>query len=254
MSEVSTPAILLRRVEYGDFDLICTFFSLHHGKVSLMAKSAKKSTKRFGGILEPFSLVQIVYRSGREKGIPLLQEASAMNPYSNIRTDIRKTAYAGYMTELINEWMEEKISQTSLFHLFQYVLEAIDEGVLPLDAVSILFQMRFVAMSGFKPNLSQCSSCRIPTDDLKETRVLFDLKKGGLVCDTCAGIVSNRIRLSKGTIKQLLWLEKGTLEKAARIRFSPMALKEGLSFLEAFVPFHLGKEPRSLKFIQQIRG
>jgi hypothetical protein len=30
-------------------------------------------------------------------------------------------------------------------------------------------------------------------------------------------------------------------------------LKEGLEFMEAFVPYHLGKEPRSLKFLRQIR-
>ena len=92
------------------------------------------------------------------------------------------------------------------------------------------------------------------TEDFKENRVLFDLKKGGLVCDKCAAMASSRIPLSKGTIKQLLWLEQGALKKAARIRFSQTALKEGLNFLEAFVPYHLGKEPRSLKFIQQIRG
>ena len=254
MSEVSTPAILLRRVEYGDYDLICTFFSLHHGKISLMAKSAKRSKKRFAGILEPFSLIQIVYRTGQKKGLPLLQEASSLNPYSNIRTDIKKTAYAAYMAELINDWMEEKAVSASLFHLFTYVLEVIDEGGLSLDAVSILFQMRFVAMSGLRPNLTRCSGCRTRIEDLKESRIIFDLKKGGLVCNGCETLTKSRIRLSKGTIKQLLWLEQGDLKKAARIRFSPTALKEGLNFLEAFVPFHLGKEPKSLNFIQQLRG
>jgi DNA repair protein RecO (recombination protein O) len=38
-----------------------------------------------------------------------------------------------------------------------------------------------------------------------------------------------------------------------RVKFAPDALREGLEFLETFVPYHLGKEPRSLKFLQQIR-
>jgi DNA repair protein RecO (recombination protein O) len=253
MSQVSTPAIILRRVEFGDFDLICTFFSLQNGKVPLIAKSAKKSTKRFSGILEPFSALQIVYRSEQKKGLPVLLEASILEPFSNIRMDIHKTAYAGYMAELINEWMEERVVQSSLFYLFQYALEAIDQEGLPLDAVSILFQMRFMTISGFRPNLIYCSFCKTKTEDFQQNRILFDLKKGGVVCDQCTTMASSRIHLSKGTIKQLLWLERVELKKAARIRFSPMALKEGLDFLEAFVPFHLGKEPRSLKFIQQIR-
>ena len=70
MPLISTPAIMLRRIEFGDNDLICTFFSLQQGKVSLIAKSAKKSTKRFSGILELFCLLQVVYNTGRTKGLP----------------------------------------------------------------------------------------------------------------------------------------------------------------------------------------
>ena len=108
-------------------------------------------------------------------------------------------------------------------------------------------------MSGFRPNLTHCSFCRTKTEDFKQNRIPFDLKKGGLVCDKCITMASSRIHLSKGTVKQLLWLERGELKKATRIRLSSIALTEGLNFLEAFVPFHLGKEPRSLKFLQQIR-
>ena len=44
------------------------------------------------------------------------------------------------------------------------------------------------------------------------------------------------------------------LAQAERVRFTPQAQREGLALLEAFVPFHLGKEPRSLHFLRQIRG
>ena len=60
--------------------------------------------------------------------------------------------------------------------------------------------------------------------------------------------------LGKGTIKQLLWVESGDLAKATRIKFSPSAIEEGTEFLEEFVCYHLGKQPRSLKFLRQIRN
>ena len=59
---------------------------------------------------------------------------------------------------------------------------------------------------------------------------------------------------SKGTIKQLLWLAGGNLARATRMKFSPPALKESTQFLEEFVSYHLGKQPRSLKFLRQIRA
>jgi DNA repair protein RecO (recombination protein O) len=60
--------------------------------------------------------------------------------------------------------------------------------------------------------------------------------------------------LGKGTLKQLLWMAQGDLTLARRVRFSPAAMAEATHFLEAFVPYHIGRVPRSLSFLHQIRG
>lgn len=253
MPAFSTPAIMLRRIEFGDYDYIITFFTLNQGKVSLIAKSAKKSAKRFSGILELFSVLDIVYGSTRGKGLPFLKEAVLKQPFAKIRADIKKTAYASYWAELINAWMEKSEKQSKLYYLFRSVLHELDLGHMPETVLSILFQMRFMAISGHSPNLRQCSICKKQLEEIAKANIIFDLTRGGLVCENCCQNISKRITLSKGTIKQLLWMDQGDLAKAKRIRFTPQALNEGLTFLEAFVPFHLGKEPKSLKFLRQIR-
>lgn len=253
MSSYSTPAIVLRKVDFGDYDLVITFFTLQEGKITAIAKSAKKSTKRFAGILELFSALNVVYSTGRRKGLPVLQEATLKYPFSTIRTSMLKTAYASYWAQLINEWMESGQKQVEIYELFQYILRKLDSCQTSEAALSILFQMKFITLSGLAPNLGQCSVCHIEVEKLKETRVQFDFAKGGILCDGCASKTSRKTFLSKGIIKQLLWIEKGDLVKAVRVRFSSDALKEGSEFLETFVPYHLGKEPRSLKFLQQIR-
>ena len=253
VSSFTTPAILLRRIDFGDYDLIITCFTLNNGKVSIIAKSAKKSAKRFSGILELFSVLDIVYSSGRRKGLPVLAEATLKEPFSKIRSNVKKTAYASYWAELINEWMENNQKQPRLFHLFHYVLEGLDLERISEEALSIIFQMRFLTIAGLGPNLRFCRICRVETDHMGETSVGFDLEKGGLVCKKCASGAFRKRYLSKGMIKQLQWIESGDLNRASRIRFNHQALREGLDFLEAFVPYHLGKEPRSLTFLRQIR-
>ncbi len=244
---------MLRKVDFGDYDLVITFFTLQEGKITAIAKSAKKSTKRFAGILELFSALNVVYSTGRRKGLPVLQEATLKYPFSSIRTSMLKTAYASYWAQLINEWMESGQKQVEIYELFQYILRKLDSCQTSEAALSILFQMKFITLSGLAPNLGQCSICHIEVEKIKETRVQFDFAKGGILCDGCASKTSRKTFLSKGIIKQLLWIEKGDLVKAVRVRFSSDALKEGSEFLETFVPYHLGKEPRSLKFLQQIR-
>ncbi len=243
---------MLRRIDFGDYDLIITFFTRDKGKVSVIAKSAKKSIKRFSGILERFSVLRIVCTSGRGKGLPVLQEAAMIKPFEHIRTDIKKTAYASYWAEIVDEWMEKNASNVQMYHLLEYVLSGLDAGTASLEALSILFQMRFMALSGLSPNLTCCCICHTQTEEIKSDTLVFDLRKGRVACEACAS-GSGHIHLSKGTVKQLQWIGNGDLNKALRIRFAIQALKESLSFLESFVPYHIGRELRSLKFLRQIR-
>jgi DNA repair protein RecO (recombination protein O) len=253
MPVFSTPAILLRRLDYGDFDVIITFFTLERGKLSSIAKSAKKSTKRFAGVLELFSELQILTGSGRGKGLPVLQEAVLKQPFSAIRADYKKTAYASYWSELIYNWIEENFKQVALYYLFEHVLYELDAGKIAPAVLNILFQMRFLTLSGHRPNFSHCSLCRLELETIKSDNITVSLQRGGIICGKCSSGAASRMSLAKGTIKQLLWVENGKLAKAARIKFNKAALEESTNFLEEFVCYHLGKQPRSLKFLRQIR-
>jgi len=254
MSGFTTSAIMLRRISYGDNDLIIRFFTPDKGKISIIAKAAKKSTKRFGPILELFSVLQVVCRNGRRQGMMYLQEAALQQSFSEIRVDVKKTAYASYWAELINTWVEEKKKQTQLYDLFLLTLEALNHGEISAEMLSVFFQLKFLNLNGFSPGLRKCRECGMPVEKTAHTRLVFDLVKGGLQCPQCSAGATGRLTLSKGVLKQLQWLEQHDLETARRMKFSPVALQESLAFMEAFVPFHTGRQLRSLKFLKQIRN
>ena len=253
MSVFSTPAILIRRLDYGDYDLILTFLSLQRGKISLIAKSAKKSIKRFAGTLELFSLIEVVGSTNKRGGLPVLQEATLKSPYSAIRSNIEKTAYASYWCELIYNWLEEYQQQAPIYYLLKYVLGELSSGVSTPAELSVLFQMRLLYLSGHRPNLSECANCHKNLETIDGQHVVFDVTRGAILCQDCSSGSGGPIWLSKGTIKHLVWFESGDLKKASRVRFGTQALKESIELLEAFVPYILGIQPRSLKFLKQIR-
>lgn len=249
----SSTGFILRRVDYGDYDLILTFFSRDQGKISAIAKSAKKSAKRFAGVLELFSQVRMVCRRPRRGNLPVLQEAAVLNPFAEIRSSVRKTVYASYWSELVTSWFEENQPQTEIYQLLDYSLGGLNTGEISEGVLSVLFQMRFLSLSGHRPNLSHCSRCGRDLDDFAESRVVFDLPRGGLICDRCTTGSNGKIRLQRGTLKQLRWLANTALSKVGRMRVSPEALQESFELLDAFLPYHLGKEPKSLKFLRQLR-
>lgn len=254
MTHINNAAIVLRRRPYGDFDLVLTVLTLDHGVCTLIAKSAKKSVKRFPGILEPFAGLRIVYRQGRAGGMPVLEEATLDRPVLGLRADVLKTAYASYWVELVALWLEAGQARPDIFRLLSFVLEALAADALSGAVLSLLFQMRFVGQEGLRPVLERCTCCRTDIDRLGQQRFCIDLNRGGIVCRQCPAQQEGRLQVGKGTLKQLLWMADGDWDQALRVRFSPQGLKEATAFMEAFVPYHIGRVPKSLEFLRQVRG
>lgn len=249
----NTPAILLRRVDYGDADLILTVLTPARGKLALIAKAAKRSRRRFGGVLDLFVLLDLSCRGGRGGRMPLLTEAVLQDPFAAIRGDIVRTAYASYWIEMVHLWGEDGQPQPGLYRLLHHALAALDRGGMPAPALSLLFQIRFLRLAGIGPRLDACVACRRSIEALGDGPLGFDPSRGAPVCTDCGGGAPGRIPVRRGTLKQLLWVADGGLQRAARMRFSAAALREGEALLEAFVSIHIGREPRSLEFLRHLR-
>jgi DNA repair protein RecO (recombination protein O) len=250
----STPAIVLKRIQHGDSDLIITLLTLKKGKLSVIAKAAKKSKRRFAGMLELFSMLDIVGRIGKTgRGMPVLQEASLHQPLPEIRVDVLKTAYASYWSELIYLWSEEGQIHAELFQLFSEMLGALNSGQTAAAELNVIFQTRFLSLAGLSPNLNRCARCKTDVGKLPDNIVNFLIRDGGILCRQCSHGARGCVSLHKGTLKQMQWVRRGHLKQAARIRFHGQALREAELFLEQFVPYHIGKKPKSLAFLNQIR-
>jgi len=256
-SGLVTSAVLLRRIEYSEYDYILDFLTRDHGKITAIAKNAKKSKKRFAGVLELFSCMETVFtvsKTGRGT-MPLLKEAILTHPFAAIRGDVEKVAYASYWSEMINRWVVGGGSQKDLFPLFFHALTMLDNDQASKEVISLLFQIRFMTLAGMAPELLCCRICNKPLDDMSGSRILFDVALGGLICEACTSTVrtAGPVNISKGAIKQLLWLKEGNLQKAGRIQLTSVAKREGLAAMEMFVPYHLSTEIKSLKVLRQIR-
>ncbi|MBI9074082.1 MAG: DNA repair protein RecO [Desulfatibacillum sp.] len=254
MPPITTSAVILRSIEYGDFDLIVTFYTLAQGKVAALAKNARKSFKRFGGALELFSQVGIVYAYGKKKGgLPLLSESNLEHHFSNIRMDIHKTALASLWAETIYSWAEEGHEQEEIFLLLIHALESLDTGITDRDKINILFLLRFLALAGLSPSLGHCVACNRPLEEWGTGRICFDHARGGIVCPECGICKVPGPVLSVGAVKQMLWLNRGDLVTAGRMKLSREAMDRGTDLLESFLAYHLGREPKSLRFLKELR-
>lgn len=256
MPDFSTDAILLRKIEYGDHDLIITFLTRSQGKLTVIAKNAKKSVKRFSGALDLFSVNQIHCTLPKKKkdGLIILSRSDLENGFADIRYSVYKTAYASYWIELIAFWAEEGKAQDGLYELLFSSLDMVCSSSIKNAVVSLLFQIRFMRISGLSPQIEMCQSCGTDLDHLQQQKIWFDFQEGRMFCKRCA---SNKNRygmtVSKGTLKQLYWINHTPMTRADRIRFSSVAIREGEQLLESFIVFHIGRKFKSLSFLNNLR-
>ncbi len=254
MEPFSTDAILIRRIEYGDHDLIITYFTRSMGRLSVMAKNARLSVKRFAGALDPFTVMNIQCTWPKRKNrMPILNSVDIETAFARIRTNAVHTGYASYWLEMVNAWMEEGRQEPELYDLLFYVLKQLNDGIMDVKVLSLLFQIRFMGISGFTPNLSCCGRCETPIDKISQGRITFDFAEGRLVCNRCGtGSIHHGITVSKGTLKQLFWINTTDMGRAERLKVSPEAIQEGAGLLEAFIPFHIGRDMKSLTVLRRL--
>jgi len=252
MKTLSSPAIILKRIEYRDSDLIITFFTLNYGKITAIAKYAKKSKKRFASVLEPFGELNIVISYSRDKELLILTEAQLFHSFIDIKKNILKTAYASYWSEIINKSVENFVIQKHLYILFYNLLNMIDKNIISETTANIIFQIRFANISGIKPELRKCYSCKRELNHIKGEKLFFDIEKGSIICKDCNSGKTKKILLFKGTIKQLLWVQDENIERALKIKFTKYCLEQGTYFMEHFITYYIGNNFKSLKFLKEI--
>ena len=249
MPEYQTPAIILNVKDFGEIDRIVTFYTSNFGKISGIAKGAKKSLKRFGAALDLFSHVHLSFFAKETFSLVRINHCHVKQSFPSLHKDITGMGCGSYMAELLNEMTAERVSHRELFQTLVKLFSLIDSSPLKEDYLRI-FEMRFLVASGFRPTLNHCLDCKGTL--VKGQSFWFNIPRGGVVCSSCALNKNNLYPISLGTLKLLEQAGNLSFDKIERLIFSPQALKESRDIMPQFVQYHLGKELKTLKFFEKI--
>ncbi|MDI6776031.1 MAG: DNA repair protein RecO [Syntrophales bacterium] len=249
-----TPAIVLRCLDYGESDRIVTFYTSDFGKLKGIAKGARRSRRRFANnALEPFACSHTLFsRKGRDN-LALIEDCDIINSYPDIRDDLEKMLLASYLVDLVDQFTRGGKENGNLFRLLQDFLTIIDAGDTSEWLVRF-FEIRLLKLSGYEPVLDRCLTCKKPVSDVYTYR--FNVKEGGLRCNTCCPSGFGSLPVSFGAIKMLLmgeeaWSEPGQIN---RLLLSGQSAEESRVLLVSFIQYLLGKELKSLRALGEIRS
>ena len=176
---------VLKAQPLGDADKIVTFLTREEGKLRGVAKSARRSRRRFGSSLEPWSRValSLFEKEGtdlaRVDACDLLE--SAYRLYENLETAF----LLAYMAEVADLFSRDRQREPHYYRLLGSLLGALRSG-LPGSTALRYFEVWTLKLHGLLPDLARCTTCDAP---LSRGQIVFNPVAGGVLCPRCGAQV-----------------------------------------------------------------
>jgi DNA repair protein RecO (recombination protein O) len=183
-----SEAIVLRTYPLREADLLVTFFTRVEGKVRGVARSAKKSKRRFGGALEPLTYVRAFYDVKERQDLARLDACEVLESPMAARVSYARAVALGHIAELLDELLPDREANDAIFRLTLSVLHVLtgEEIWLPVT----YFDLWLTRLVGFLPELTECVVCG---RTLNGSRAYFHALADGLMCPDDKRLASSEI-------------------------------------------------------------
>jgi DNA repair protein RecO (recombination protein O) len=239
MRTVTDEAIVIGLMDYRESDRIVTLFTREHGKISGIARSARKSRKRFGGALELFACLKVSFTPA--EGLVPVKNVDIVTIYPRIRDSFSGIAHAGYACELVAAFLPEGLANGRAYRLLMAYLEHLDKGEFGRSD-RYFFEMNLLNILGYRPSLEICSECGAL---LAEKGGRFSLERSW--CSSCARDGSGKL-LGASTVAVLL--QALTVGRFGVVSFEGNDMAEAEGFLDACIASNLQRPLKSLAFLR----
>ena len=188
MALKETEAIVLRTYPFREADLLVTLFTRAEGKVRGVARSAKKSKRRFGGALEPLTYVRAFYDVRERQDLARLDACEVLESPLASEVSYARAVALGHIAELLDELLPDHESNDAVFRLTLSVLQVLNGPDIWMPVT--YFDLWLTRLVGFLPELTECITCG---RNLNGSRAFFHALADGLMCGDDKRLASSEI-------------------------------------------------------------
>lgn len=239
-------AVVITHRDFGEADRILHAFTAELGKISIIAKGARKSGSRKAPHIEPFTHSSLVLAQGQSFWI--LTQADTLEQFQTTAGSLYRTGLAAYILELADRLSVDEQPDAALFKLLVDALQQInfsEDAFVP----ACYYELRILDRSGFRPELIHCVNCR---KEIVQQDQFFSLDQGGVVCPDCGDLRRDLMPVSQGTLKYLRHFQRSNFDRLKNLRLTPEQKKDIRKVLDPYAAFITERKLNSPMFIQQI--
>ncbi len=180
MGLFKTTGIIIKQINYDEADKILTILTKDHGKIQALAKGARKTNNRFLASTQLFCYSNFIFYQG--KSMNYINQAELRESFYNLRKNLKDFTYASYIIELINAATQEQQKEEKYFFLLIHTLKHMTyTKEIDLDIITLAFQVKLMALSGYAPHLDDCVVC----GNSIQYNMKISSELGGVICPQC---------------------------------------------------------------------
>jgi DNA repair protein RecO (recombination protein O) len=242
-------AVVLRTWPFHEADLLVSLFTREQGRVKGVARHAMRSRRRFGGALEPGTLVRAHFTERPREELVRMDSFEVVWSPLTAPVDALRLAGMQLVVEVIEEAMPELAAEDNVFRLAVAVLTQgtgnREQGTEGVWAAVTYFCVWMGRLMGWWPELGHCAVCGL---DLKGETVWWSPVADGVTCADdrrpqsralSADGVAESYRMARNSVEQMLDEGSCTGERAAAL-FQDLG-----TFAVAVLERNLGRRLRS---------
>ena len=160
MSLFETEGIILKTYGLSEADKIVLFLTEKQGLVRGVAKGAKRLKSRFGGGLEPFTIVQVSYFQKEDRELVSISQLELVKSYFEIVSEPQILQNFSYLVELIIEFAPPHDPNEKLYRMVKVCLENAANSPEFLNVITLYFEFWLLRLCGYLPNWDICDICK----------------------------------------------------------------------------------------------
>lgn len=149
---LSTPAIVLQTIPYGDTSVIARMYTLERGMISFIVKGAKGGRKnKKSAFLQALSLLDVELNYRENHDLQFIREMRVLEPYTDMPFSAAKTAQALFIAEVLRKAIQEEEKNEQLFSFLQNALLMLDKSLEVQPDFHLKFLLELSHYLGFHP-------------------------------------------------------------------------------------------------------
>ena len=156
MADERTNGVILRTRLLTETSLIVNWLTPDLGRISTVAKGARRSKSSFRGKLDLFYEAEFSFQRSRRSELHTLREVSLISTRPALRTDLERIQQAAYFVNLLEQTTERETPLPEYHRLFEESLGFLEHHA-PRPQTVFAFEFRLLERQGLEPDIEGSS-------------------------------------------------------------------------------------------------